>query len=254
MVGNRRARNAAPEVGGVQPDRGALLARHLVGDPAGHHVPRSELGGRVDVEHEPPAVGVDQRGPLPADRLGDQEVARGGQGGGMELVELQVRHRCAGAQGDGDPVTGGDLGVRGVAVELAGAAGGQDHGVGGQLGAVQQPYADRAPVVQHHVDDGGAGPQRDARVGHPPQQRGRDRLAGGVAVHVQDPGVLVGGLQTQGQARRRRWCRSRPPARRARAPRPDRPHRAPSPRPRRSARRRPPGCRRRGWPGCPRSR
>ena len=146
MVGNRRARNAAAEVGGVQPDRGAVLARHLVGDPAGHHVPGGELGVRVDVEHEAPAVGVDQGRALAADRLGDQEVARRGQGGGVELVELQVRHRRPGAQGGGDAVAGGDLGVRGVAVELARAAGGQDHGVART--ARCRPAAVRRPRVR----------------------------------------------------------------------------------------------------------
>ncbi len=118
----------------------------------------------------------------------------------MELVELQVRHHRPGPQGESDPVAGGDLGVGRVPEELPGAAGGQDDGVRGQRGAVQQPYADRPPGVHLDIDHGGTGPQVDARLGHPAEQGRGDRLTGRISVHVQDPGVLVSGLQPEGKS------------------------------------------------------
>jgi hypothetical protein len=49
------------------------------------------------------------------------------QAGGMKLDELHVRDRHARAVGHGHAVAGGDVGVRGVEIDLAAAAGGQQH-------------------------------------------------------------------------------------------------------------------------------
>ena len=51
----------------------------------------------------------------------------------MELVELGIGEDGAGAEGHGDTVSGGYGGVCGVEVKLAGAAAGEDDGVGGEL-------------------------------------------------------------------------------------------------------------------------
>jgi hypothetical protein len=48
------------------------------------------------------------------------------QAGGVELDELHVRHPAARAPGGGNAVAGGGVGVGGVQVHLARAAGGQD--------------------------------------------------------------------------------------------------------------------------------
>jgi hypothetical protein len=62
-----------------------------------------------------------------AHRLGDQEGLglRVVQAGGVELDELHVPHPAARAPGHRDAVAGGDVGVGGVQVHLAGAAGGE---------------------------------------------------------------------------------------------------------------------------------
>src|SRR5204862_485662 len=63
-------------------------------------------------------------------RLGDEGRLglRVVQAGGVELDELHVGDRRAGAIGHGHPVGGGDVGVGGVQVDLAGAAGGKNGG------------------------------------------------------------------------------------------------------------------------------
>ena len=60
----------------------------------------------------------------------ESEDGCGGEGGGMELVELDVSELGPGAEGHGHTVAGGYRGVGGVEVELAGSAGGEDNGVG----------------------------------------------------------------------------------------------------------------------------
>ena len=67
---------------------------------------------------------------LAAHGLGDQEAAflRVVQARRVELDELHVADAAAGAPRHRDAVTGGGIGVRGVAVDLAGSAGGQHHG------------------------------------------------------------------------------------------------------------------------------
>ena len=48
----------------------------------------------------------------------------------MELHEFHVRDPAAGAPAHGDAVAGGDVGIAGVDVDLAGAAAGDDHEAG----------------------------------------------------------------------------------------------------------------------------
>src|ERR1700753_3003033 len=52
--------------------------------------------------------------------------------GGMELNEFHVGDLRAGAIGHGDAVTGGDVGIGGVEIDLAAAAGGKEDGAGGE--------------------------------------------------------------------------------------------------------------------------
>jgi len=48
----------------------------------------------------------------------------------VELSEFHIGHSAASAPGHGDAVSGGDVGVGSVQVDLAGAAGGQHHAAG----------------------------------------------------------------------------------------------------------------------------
>jgi hypothetical protein len=94
--------------------------------PARHHVARLQL---VD---EALTGGVAQQGAVPAQRFGEERSGHGvdGEGGGVELGELDVGHRHPRAQRHGDAVAGGLDRIGGDGVELAGAAGGHQH-VGG---------------------------------------------------------------------------------------------------------------------------
>ena len=100
---------------------------HLVVDGAGDDVARRELGVADGSGHERLAVRPPQDRPLAAQRLADQERLRLRvvQAGRVELDELHVADRHAGAVGHGDAVAGRDVGVGRVEVHLAGAAGGQ---------------------------------------------------------------------------------------------------------------------------------
>src|SRR5438094_368666 len=97
---------------------------HLVVDGARDDVARRELGARVVALHEHLAVGPTEHRPLAAQRLGHEEGLRLGviEAGRVELEELHVGDRRAGAVGHGDAVAGGDVGVGGVEVDLARAA------------------------------------------------------------------------------------------------------------------------------------
>ena len=84
------------------------------------------------VEHEAVAVLVAQVRPFAADRLADQEAARAGdvEHRRVELHELHVAQLGPGAVGRGHAVAGGDRRVGRLAVDHAGAAGGQDRLLG----------------------------------------------------------------------------------------------------------------------------
>ena len=72
-------------------------------------------------------LAVQENPPLAPHRLRDQEVLGLGvvETGGVELDEFHVGHADPGPVADGHPVAGGDVGVAGVEIDLAGAAGGQ---------------------------------------------------------------------------------------------------------------------------------
>ena len=70
----------------------------------------------------------------------------------MELVELHVRHPTTCAPRHGNAVTGSAVGVAGVQVRLAGAAGGKNHRAGAEsidfaAGAVEHIGAEAAIAV-----------------------------------------------------------------------------------------------------------
>ena len=181
------------------------LSAHLGQHGAHHDVARGELALGVDARHEALAGGVAQQGALAAQRLGDQRRRRGvgGEAGGMELHELEVADRGAGAIGHGHAVAGGDLGVGGARVDLACPAGGED-GDHRQVqrvlavGQVERQRADAAAVDGEQVDDELVFVELHAaaqpgRLG----QRARDLAAGGVAAGVQHAAHRVRALAAE---------------------------------------------------------
>jgi len=107
---------------------------HFVVDGARHDVARRQFGPAVVQQHEALAGCGAGRGrqqqpaAFAAHRLADQKALgmRVVQAGRMELDEFHVGHRAARAPGRGDAVAGGGVGVGGVEVHLARAAGGHD--------------------------------------------------------------------------------------------------------------------------------
>src|SRR5207244_5812748 len=112
----------------VEPDVGFAPALHLAVDRAGHDVAWRELRLTVVERHEARAVEGAQPRALAAQRLAQQERLgpRVIEAGRMELHELEVGHLRPRAVRHGQPVSGRDVGVRGVEVDLAAAAGGED--------------------------------------------------------------------------------------------------------------------------------
>ena len=99
---------------------------------ARHEVARRQVfQGRRIALHEALAVAVEQDGAFAAAAFGQQH-AGAGHAGRVELPELHVLQRNAGARGHAQAVAGVDEGVGGGGEDAAGAAGGQQHGLGVQ--------------------------------------------------------------------------------------------------------------------------
>ena len=144
------------------------------------------------------ALEVDEEGALAADRLGDQRLLAAGVGaevhhGRVELHELEVAQRRAGAQRERHAVAGGDRRVGGLGEDLAEPAAGQHDG----------PAADRADAVAlalaHHVQ-GHAG---DAAV------RGEQQVDGERVLDDLDLGRRARPRRSAPAGSRRRWRRRR---------------------------------------------
>ena len=130
------------------------------------------------------------------------------QAGRVELDELHVRHPAAGAPGHGDAVAGGGVGIGGVEIDLAGAAGGQHGMLGGKgsnlaaglvehIGAMAGVVLKPELVAGDQVDGDVVFQQGD--VGMAPdlfRQRGLHRVAGGVG-GVDDAAVAVAAFARQ---------------------------------------------------------
>ena len=179
-------------------------AFHLVVDGAGDYVPRGQLGPFIELQHEAAAVGAAQIGTFPAQGFGQQEVGVIGveQAGGVELVELQVRHPAAGAPRHGDTVTRTHVRVGGVLIHLGGTAGGQRHEAGADhfdLLGVAVPDVGAQHLVARQVQLAGGDKvdrvealhQLDVGVGaHLIDQGELHRLAGGIG-RVEDAAMAV---------------------------------------------------------------
>ena len=106
----------------------ALAGANFLRDGACHHVARSQiLGIRRIAGHELLAILVDQIAALPSHTFGNQ-AAHLRNAGRVELPELHVLQRQAGAQHHAEAIAGVDMGVGGMAEDAAGATGRQQRG------------------------------------------------------------------------------------------------------------------------------
>ncbi len=133
------------------------------------------------------------------------------QAGRMELDEFHVRHAAAGAPGHRDAVAGRGVGIRGVQIDLARAAGGEHrmrrldgHGAAAfQVERIQTVAA--APrqtqaVGRDQVDRVVVFEQRDVRMAaHALAERGDHRVAGCVRC-VNDPPMAMAAFARQVKA------------------------------------------------------
>ena len=121
-------------VGDVEIDAVVAVGLHFVVDGAGHDVAGRKVLQVVVLLHESGAVAPAQDRPFAPDRFGDEKRLGMGmeQGGRVELHEFHVGDGGAGAVGHGDTVAGGHVGVAGVEIDLAGAAGGEEGDFGGK--------------------------------------------------------------------------------------------------------------------------
>ena len=161
----------------------AAALADLDGHGARDHVARGQvLGVRRIALHEALALAVGEVGALAARTLGDQHACAV-DAGGVELHELHVFQRQAGAQHHGVAVAG--LGVRTGAgeVDAAIAAGGDDGLLGAE--AVQRAVVELegddaaagAVLVHHQVD----GEILDEELGRVPERLAVQRVQHGVA-------------------------------------------------------------------------
>jgi hypothetical protein len=107
---------------------------HFAVDGPSHDVARGEGFERVITVHEGLAGGIAQNAAFAAHRFADEKGFGGGmiEAGGMELNELHIGHGGPRAIGHGDAVAGGDVGIGGVKIDFAAAAGGQEDKGGGE--------------------------------------------------------------------------------------------------------------------------
>ena len=178
--------------------------RHLGDDRPADDVARGEFGPRVVVGHEAVAVAIDEPGPRPANRLGDQIAARAGdvEHSGMELHELHVAQLGAGAIGDRQAVAGGHLRVRRFAVHLPDAAGAEDRLLRPDerlaVDGVPDERPAAMPVVRQEIERERVGPGLDVRepLG-PGDHRPHHFLAGCVAQGMNDAMMAVSPFAAQ---------------------------------------------------------
>ena len=166
----------------------------------------SRGAGPPGVGYEGDAVAVAPPS-LPAGGFRDEHAGgpRDVQGGRVELDELEVRHLGAEAKGHRDPVARDDVGVGGLAIELAGASGGQDgrgrrHTGEPAPGVGDDRAGDPPPFLLQQVQGEGVLAERDAAGGAGlPVQGPLELPARRVPSRVQDAGLRVSAFQAEGE-------------------------------------------------------
>jgi hypothetical protein len=226
MVGNVVLEEFRRLVRHVEEHAVEAVAFHLEVDGAGHDVTRCQFRAAVVVGHEARAVGQAQQASLAAQSLRNQEGlgVRMVEAGRVELDELHVGHAATGAPCDRHAVAGGRIGVGGVEIHLAGAAGshcrvagaqrqhavaGDVQHIGAKAAVARQAEFGRGDQVDRNV------PFEDGDVGMHPHlfgQRLLHRGAGGIG-GVNDPALAMAAFARQMEAEGRIVRRERNPAR-----------------------------------------
>ena len=173
-----------PEVPHVE--EGAVVAAplELAVDAAGHHVARRQLAARVVALHERFAGPVAEDPALAAQRLADEEAfrVRMVEAGRVELDEFEICDGRARPVRHGEAVSGRDVGIRRVQVDLPRAARGEDHHAGGE-----GFHLPRARVERVAADDAIRTAQTEPAAG--------DEVDGHVLVEDADLRCVRGGEQ-----------------------------------------------------------
>jgi 3-dehydroquinate synthase len=191
--------DAGGEVGHVEKHVGGAGAGDFRDNGAADDVAGGEFVG------EALAGGVAEEGAVTAE--GFREEESGGaievEGGGVELDEFDIADDGAGAPGHGDAIAGGDIGVGGVLVDAAEAAGGEQDGVGEDgvafavAGVVGDGAADLA-ILHEQIGNGGEAEEADVgKGGGFPIEGAGDFTAGGIAVGMEDAVAGVGAFAAE---------------------------------------------------------
>lgn len=175
---------------------------HFGDDGAADDIAGGELLHVVIAVHETFAVDVAQQGAFAAKGLAEKETRAAGdeESGGMKLNELDVGHFGADAVGHADAIPGGDAGVGGIAIELTGAAGGEQDGAGMDVDALLSLLvighrAGHGAVGEKEVGDGGkADEAKPGQGGSLAPEGAGDFMTGGIAAGVQDAADAVRAL------------------------------------------------------------
>jgi hypothetical protein len=185
------------QAGRVQPEVLDVLLEHAGGDGPADLVPRQQL---VD---EALALGVAQQGAVTPQRLREQGPRHGGvvEGGGVELLELDVGHGHPRPQRHGDPVARSLRRVGGDGEQLAVAARGHEHVAGSHLDALaplgRRHHPPAATAVHDQIEGEGALVDGSTGLLDGLHQRAFDLGAGGGTPGVDDPGQGVAALTRQ---------------------------------------------------------
>ena len=177
--------------------------------------------------------------PRTASEMSASGFSRRVERGRMELHELHVRERHAGAMGDREAVARRDDRIRRVTIDLAAAARGQHRRVGDDLGRPARDaraHAETAVASHDQVEHARLLEHADAlRLAHPRDERARDLRTRLIAVRMNDPVLRVRRLASELELAPRDRGRSARRRSAARARVPGLPRRAPARPPRRTA-------------------
>src|SRR5690349_10277919 len=188
--------------GHVEIDVFAVGAVHLAHDGAGDDVARGEFLRFVVALHKTLEVDVAEDGAFAAESFGEKEAWRAfyRERGGMKLHEFHVGKCRAGVVRDGHAVSGGNIGIGGLAVNLPEAARGQQHGFGAEfvkraIEFVDEAQTDDGAGFDDELGGEGVCAQMQVRDGMGAgEQSAADFAPGGVAVSVQYAGATMSGF------------------------------------------------------------
>ena len=188
-AGEAPADEVGAAMGDVEPDAVAAVAAHRLRDGFGDDAAGGELGVGVDAGHEAVAAGVEQDRALAAEGFGNEEggAVAGDERGGVELHELDVADDRAGAEREAESVGGGAGRIGRVAVEGAGAAGGEDRRAGLDRRRFAGGVFDHRAGAAAGVDDQLARPRADAEI-----EAGLRRFGGECGLDVEARPVAAG--------------------------------------------------------------